>query len=343
VTVLASSKTANRKEAAIVTTVRNAARTLDSFVSYHLAIGFAHFYLFFDDPDDPDLRRFAAHPAVSAIARDSHLRRAWTSLPQYQDQADFVDSEVMARQVLNVELAMTLARERGIGWLLHIDSDELFYSPGQSADEHFAWLESQSLDAINYPNYEALPERDEIVDFFREVDLFKVPPQLCAGPLTEAGLRIMQATPQLQPNVFHFYSCGKSAVKLGTPDMQPKGVHSFVRPNNKYAAAQSTQHFILHYACCGFETFWTKYVTLGRFSDQWWRRYDIAAMIGTVHLEARDVVARGDREAARAFYRRRIALQDKHQADTLIASHILTRFSQPREILLGVERYGMAR
>ena len=40
----------------------------------------------------------------------------------------------MARQVLNAALpAMELAREKNLAWLLHLDADELFYSPGQSA------------------------------------------------------------------------------------------------------------------------------------------------------------------------------------------------------------------
>ncbi len=323
----------NGKGAAIVTTLRNASQTLDSFIAYHLAIGFSHLYLFFDDPDDPDLIRVRTNPSVTAIAHDVHLRRLWMSLPQYPAQAPFVDNEVMARQVLNVELAMTLARDREFGWLLHIDSDELFYSPNQSAAEHFAWLDDQPLEAINFPNYEAVPEQDEIGDFFREVDLFKVPPELRRVPMTEISVRLAQAVPQLLPNFFHFYGRGKSAVRLSAPGMQPEGVHSFIRPNDKYAAAQSAQQFVLHYACCGFETFWTKYVTLGRFSDRWWNRYDIATTIGPFHLQARDVVASGDRDAARAFYRQRIAIEDPLQVASLLAVGVLARFPQPRQII----------
>jgi len=126
--------------AAIVTTLRGAGAVLDSFIDYHLAIGFAHLFLFFDDPGDPDLSRAAANPAVTAIAHDESLRRAWTRLPQYEEQAAFLEREVMARQILNVQLAMEMARRQGLGWLLNIDADELFYSPGQSAGEYFAAL-----------------------------------------------------------------------------------------------------------------------------------------------------------------------------------------------------------
>src|SRR5581483_11796741 len=97
--------------AAIVTTLRNAGNVLDSFIAWHLGIGFAHLYLFFDDPADPDLPRLSADPRVTAIAHDPVLRERWRHLPQFAGQQAFLDREVMARQVLNTELAMELARE----------------------------------------------------------------------------------------------------------------------------------------------------------------------------------------------------------------------------------------
>ena len=322
-----------RAQAAIVTTLKNAGNVLDSFIAYHLAIGFAHLFLFFDDPADPDFLRAAAHPAVTAIAHDATLREHWRRLPQYAEQAPFIDREVMARQVLNIALAMELARERGFDWLLNVDSDELFFSPDESAADHFDALSKQPVETIVYLNYEAMPERDEIDDFFREVDLFKVPPELNRRPITADVVRAVKATPQFNPDFFHFYGAGKSAVRLSAPGMQPNGVHSFVRRSGQWQAAESRRQTILHYACCGFGAFWTKYVTLGRFSDQWWEKYDIAASIGRFHLDARDIVASGNRDAARAFYRQRVAMEDKQRVEALIKLGVLARFPQPRQIL----------
>lgn len=319
--------------AAIVTTLRNAGPVLDSFIAYHVAIGFGRLYLFFDDPHDPDLARAAAHPAVRAIAHDAGLRERWRRLGQYTDQAPFVDREVMARQVLNTELAMELARADGFAWLLHIDSDELFYSPHQSAAEHFESLDQQKLETVQYMNYEAVPERDDIGDCFREVDLFKVPPHLNRQAVTPALVQAIRRTPQLHPNFFNFYATGKSAVRLAATHMRPAGVHHFVQPDGRWEGGQSKHHFILHYACCGFENFWTKYVTLGRFADQWWEKYDIAQLAGPFHLEARDVVATGNRDVGRAFYRQRVSIQNKERINELLAVGALARFAQPREIL----------
>ena len=326
------------KGVAIVTTLRNAGRTLESFIAYHMAIGFSHLYLVFDDPSDPDLVRARAHPAVTALAHDADLRQAWTRLPQYAEQAEFIDKEVMARQVLNVKLAMGLAREDGYGWLLHIDSDELFYAPQQSASEHFADIDRQAHDTVRYLNFEAVPERDDINDFFREVDLFKVPPPLCRVPVVPATARLIQTTPQLLPTYFHFYSIGKSAVRLSATNMRPIGVHDFIHSNGTYPGTLNQQNYILHYPCCGFESLWTKYVTLGRFPNQWWKKYDIAAAIGPFHLQARDVVATGDKEAARQFYRTRLAIADREKSEALIAAGLLQRIAGPQKILAACAR-----
>jgi hypothetical protein len=314
--------------------LRQVGPVLDSFVSYHLAIGFDHLFLFFDDPRDPDLVRVHGHRSVTAIPCDTSLRKAWARLPRYPDHAPFIDTDVMTRQILNVVIAMRLARQQGYSWLLHIDADELFYSPRRSAAEHFAWLETLPFETVRYFNYEAANEREHITDCFREVELFKVPPNLNRGVPAEA-VALLRRTPQLHPQFFNFYGIGKSAVRLSVDDIYPSSVHEFTCTNRQCAALESADTFVLHYACCGFEMFWTKYLVLGRFPDQWGGMHDIKTLIGPFHLEARDVVAKGDREAARAFYRRRMILDDARTVEALTSFGILTRIPLPRRILEG--------
>lgn len=325
--------------AAIVTTLRNAAAVLDSFVSYHRAIGFAHLFLFFDDPADPDFARARAMDDVTAIAGDDALRTAWRTLPSYPLYSASLDSEVMSRQLLNVEHAMRLARRLGYDWLLNIDSDELFSAPNESAAEHFARLTATPAETVFYLNYEAIPEHEEIGDFFREVDLFKLPHGSVATHLGPAMRQVERSVRQLNP-FFHFYTNGKAAVRLSTEGLATAGVHRFRRPSGAIAGTQSLRQFVLHYPCCGFETFWTKYSTLGRFGDKWWGTHDIADAVGTFHLEARDVVMQGDRDAARAFYRERVAVCDPRVAAELIERGLVTRLHFPRDI---IARTGLAR
>ena len=239
----------------------------------------------------------------------------------------------MARQVLNAALAMDLARGHGLGWLLHIDADELFFSPGQSCAEHFLWAGAQEANTILYMNYEAVPEKIRIDDPFREVDLFKIAPGMQPGPDSEAGKQLLDSTPQLQPGRFHFYSNGKSAVRLAAAGMRPRSVHAFDDPLAPARPLQSRKQFVLHYACCGFENFWDKYRLLGGFSDQWFGRKEIRAAIGPMHLEARDVVATGDRELALEFYRRRIAIEDGELCEALISHRVLARFAKLRQAI----------
>lgn len=313
--------------AAIVTTLRDSAAVIGSFVAYHRAIGFDHIFLYFDDPADPSLAWARAQPQVTAIARDDGLRQAWTKLSRYGENAAHVEREVMARQVLNVEHAMNLARGMGLKWLLHIDADELFHLSAGDAAAHFAWLETTQIETVSYANFEALPEAEETGDFFRAVTLFKKPKLLRAPPSPDAKT-LIEKTGQLAPNFFHFYDNGKSAVRLSAAGMLPKGVHSFARPG-KYVSAQSPEQFILHYACCGFEAFWQKYRTLGRFADQWWDKYDIVASIGPFHMAARDAVMTGDRDHARRFYHERVMIDDPALIAELTRYNLLARVDEP--------------
>jgi hypothetical protein len=113
--------------------------------------------------------------------------------------------------------------------------------------------------------------------------------------------------------------------------MRPRGIHDFDDPAAPSLPLHSLTHLVLHYTCCGFEQFWRKYRTLGPFADKWFGRIDIRAAVGSsLHLEARDIVATGDREQALAFYRERIAMEDRERCEALIREGLLTRHSGPR-------------
>jgi len=325
--------------AAIVTTLRDAGPMLETFVSYHLKLGFAHLFLFFDDPADPDFARFAKHSNITALPHDAKLRQRWAELPEFETYAGFIDREVMARQVLNAALGIEMARQKNFGWLLHIDADELFFLPKRSLAEHLAAARDQGAEAISYRNFEAVPEKADIRDPFREVSLFKLPVEIAPEPATEAGRALLAQTPQIPPKRFHFYRNGKSAMRLDGPNLRPNGVHKFVNWNGETHEATAPDAFVLHYACCGFEAFWRKYATLGAFADQWLDQFDIRGTIGPLHLDSRDMIAGGDRDAALAFYRRRIAMEDSERVRSLLQHRILTRVSRPKELLQTVSPF----
>eukprot|EP00953_Heterococcus_sp_UTEX-ZZ885_P012749 7301-Heterococcus_DN1.PRE.1 len=70
---------------------------------------------------------------------------------------------------------MRLAEQQGLTWLLHIDSDELFYTPEPSVVQHFDWLDSQGILQLTYSNNEGVPEVQQCADsdYFEHVTLFK--------------------------------------------------------------------------------------------------------------------------------------------------------------------------
>ncbi|CAE8601156.1 unnamed protein product, partial [Polarella glacialis] len=122
---------------------------VESFIRYHLAIGFQRVTLFFDAPDEPGEMEVAeAAVSCAAFARRAGLGEVvvnlctadwWKAeLPQsrfvqrrgsaqdriYNDLMELYEDihDVQARQCLAMEHALRKAVQDGFDWLLHIDS-----------------------------------------------------------------------------------------------------------------------------------------------------------------------------------------------------------------------------
>lgn len=320
---------------AIVTTLRGAGSFLDDFIAWHTATGFGRLYLVFDDPDDPDRGRAVGLPGVEAIACDDDWRARWRGSPLFPDLGSSVEMEVMARQLLNASLVADMARRDGFDWLLHIDIDELFHAPGGNARALFDALLLRDVEVIAFPNMEAVPEHETTDRPFAAVTLFKVPVEHMRriASVDPALADVLRRSPRFGAGFFNLYSNGKSAVRLAAPGLQPFGVHDFDRPDGSARHLRTTEAVVLHYACCGLETFRAKYALLGRFPDRWWNRYDIAAAIGPFHLQARDVVMGGDEQAIADFYRARIAMTDPAEAAFWERPGLLRRLPGPSRLL----------
>lgn len=339
---------------AIVSTIRNAGAVIKSFLHYHLSIGFEHIFLFFDDPHDDSIGQVENNPQVTIIRHDDELRRAWEKTRAYAEFGSirrYIDpdlslsdspSSVIARQSLNVGVAIELALEKKFDWLLHIDGDELFYSPNKSVSEHFQTLSDANIQRAVYLNYEGVPQITDISDYFREVTVFKKNVKcISGGVFTDQQSATIQSVPQLSEQFFLFYSRYKSAARVSKGLLLPD-IHWFRLPDEQkerwsgrrsISTFFSQQRLILHYSCCGFEHFWNKYTTLGRFPDKWFGNVDIAKKIGPFHLKARDIVAVGDREVAMEFYKTRVVINDEQVINRLIDEGLLARIVGPSSIL----------
>jgi Glycosyl transferase family 2 len=148
---------------AIVGTFRASLSDTIRHVNYHLNTGIDHLFLFFDDPADPAIDALAEYKQVTCIRCDD----------QYWFKSGFnVEAwDLDQRQLINANAGLRLAREMGIGWITHIDSDELLY-----AEEGIAKALSRiapNVEVIAFQVLEAVPERFEHECAFEQVRLFK--------------------------------------------------------------------------------------------------------------------------------------------------------------------------
>lgn len=327
------------QRAAIVTTVRNPGPSFESFLRYHSAIGFDHILVFFDDPHDAAIETARSFCNVTIKRNDARLRKLWADTQIAAKSPYFVSfwkSELMARQSLNAEIAIQLAAQKKIDWLLHIDCDELFYLFDGNVSEHFQSLTERRVKNAVYANYEAIPEALRITDFFKKVSLFKRNFWLSPKQRLNSRQRsIIKKVPQLPDDLFMFYRNGKSAARIRA-GLLPDGAHRFVQqpPGRRAGSFFCDDAVILHYACCGFRNFWSKYETLGYFADKWFDSVDIAKTMGSFHLESRDVVARGDEHAGRKFYRERVLMNDPAAIRSLLDNRIACRITEPGRTLI---------
>lgn len=175
--------------------------------------------------------------------------------------APFVSTEVQARQTLNAQvgtrlprpallcsallfpsytrrltrlvaniLAVSLALNDGMDWLLHLDSDELFgLLDTTTLHQHFAQLDSAGIGQLTYCNHEGIPTMEDTLDPFLQVTHFRM--HLCQVPLTSEAHRCIEFWKRRSPEGQYFlgYDNGKSAVRV-LPGLVPASVHSWRLP-----------------------------------------------------------------------------------------------------------------
>ena len=77
---------------------------------------------------------------VTVRTKNDVIRKEWETTVSYKKNinfAGFLEKEVMARQILNVELAIRQCLIMNIDWIIHIDCDELFVVNRGTLDDHF--------------------------------------------------------------------------------------------------------------------------------------------------------------------------------------------------------------
>lgn len=347
---------ASDASAAIVCTLlmpKHAHTTVRSFLAYHLGVGFEHVFLFFDDPKDAtiaDAETFGKEK-VTVLKRTSDLKETLRKrCKTWADLGAFYEEEVQARQSLNAELALHLAKEKNVGWLLHIDSDELFYVGKEtSIRSHFETLNRKGIYQLTYTNHEGVPEKHDVKDYFKEITLFRRHFfHLGMSAEVRDAMKWWESRTQ-HGQYFLAYDNGKSATRV-VDGVLPKSVHSWKLPPALEHKSFTTlvdprsldlsrvysceEPCILHYVVCGFDWFWSKYEILGEFPSSWFG--GAMPIAPCFHLDSRDVFAEGRQDVAKMFYEREVLL-DPIEHDAVRREHlergVLFRTTVPRDLL----------
>jgi hypothetical protein len=226
--------------------------------------------------------------------------------------------------MLNVQIAIDMSLEMQINWLLHIDSDELFYCPNQNVNDHFQQMQAKGLTAVQYLNFEAIVTQFEVNDFFKEMVYFKKHPAVLS-PHHHAFIKAQKRYANL-PLYFLFYMIGKSAAKIES-ELLPKDVHSFYTLHEPFTDPDCC---ILHYPVSGYNNFVTKYKVLGKFNNTWFGHRQINLPF---HLLSRDVYQRNDEVFMKDFYKKYVLFPESEELENWIKNDIIVKIVEPLKIL----------
>uniref|UniRef100_A0A1D2A8P6 Glycosyltransferase family 92 protein n=2 Tax=Auxenochlorella protothecoides TaxID=3075 RepID=A0A1D2A8P6_AUXPR len=235
------------------------------WLQYNKAIGVARFYLFVQGRAAlPENIAGLQHlPEVTVVPYDDKLKQTHATSRIWKEQwlAAFFhkpcNHELFVLQSLNMEEAIKLARKDDMDWILHVDTDELMYpagSPGFSLQEVLGAVPSH-VDSLVFPNYEALPEREDVLNPFLEVTLFKKNFQHIVSDLY---FKNYVSVAHGNPNYFVTYANGKAAARIH-PGLRPNGAHRWSSYEKSMEEWTSEVAAVLHY-------------TYNRFSDLKGRR-----------------------------------------------------------------------
>jgi hypothetical protein len=136
------------------------------WIYFHKVIGVSTFYLFVEGKAaSPNVSRvLETIPGVKVIYRTKELEEkqaksriwneTWLSSFFYKP----CNYELFVKQSLNMEMAITMAQDAGMEWIIHLDTDELIHPSGTHEYSLRKLLGniSADVDVVIFPNYVSL-------------------------------------------------------------------------------------------------------------------------------------------------------------------------------------------
>ncbi|CAN0890503.1 Glycosyltransferase-like KOBITO 1 [Linum grandiflorum] len=244
--------------------------------------------------------------------------------------------ELFVKQTLNMEMAIVMAREAGVDWIFHLDTDELIH-PAGAAEYSLTRLLSDlpgDVDMVVFPNYESSVERDDIKEPFSEVSMFKKNYDHLPRDVYFGNYR---AATRGNPNYFLTYGNGKSGARV-VDHLRPNGAHRWHNYKKSPNEVKFEEAAVLHY-------------TYPKFSDLTSRRdrcgckptkEDVKRCFMLEFDRAAFIIAStaSDEEMLR-WYRERVVWTDKQLIIKLQRKGILTRIYSPMVIIQALREAGV--
>lgn len=260
----------------IVATVKAPLECLQAWRRHHERIGIRRFILFFDDPNDPSFDALKDEKGVTAVRCDD---RYWRDNGEKPNQ-------VPPRQIVNLHRGMFMARELGVDWIAHIDSDELI-RPLCPMDEV---LSRAGVNALLLDLREAVSERMDYKSIF-EPTLFKKPPS--QGQMRTAR-RLGCKNAFGYGSFFHGHTQSKTLFRLDG-NVRRMGIHRPLEWHGEPSMGMTRDIQLLHFDGVGFADWDAKWAarSVNHFGMRPARRRQLEAY--------RDAAARGESSRLRLF------------------------------------------
>ncbi|WP_416563146.1 hypothetical protein [Nocardia testacea] len=279
-----------RHDLLICSTIMNPGPSLHHWIEYHLRRADI-IMIFMDDPGQ--------RPLFEPFAKNDRV----LLMPGVTARTDLTPSGLFNREVANYQEAVSYALDKGISWLIPLDSDEILYDEGDHS-----WRTMANVGHVTFMNHEAVPADHEITDCFTECTLFRVNGR----------------------GDFMAYGNGKSAVRV-TRNVTA-GVHQFGGYEGEHRTVEHP--VILHYPNPSFNSWVTKFGAFEDFSDFWWDNPNCPIVIQFM-LRSRDLLraARetGNWDEAREYFA--TWSLDAATREKLLQTEVLRRYDPMREII----------
>ncbi|KZV19585.1 glycosyltransferase-like KOBITO 1 [Dorcoceras hygrometricum] len=311
---------------------------------YHKVIGVSTFFLFVEGraASPPVAKVLESIPGVKVIYRTKDLEEqqarsriwneSWLSSFFYKP----CNYELFVKQSLNMEMAIVMARDAGMDWILHLDTDELIHPAGaREYSLRQLLLDVPShVDMVIFPNYESSVERDDVKEPFTEVSMFK---RNYDHLTKDTYFGMYKESTRGNPNYFLTYGNGKSIARV-QDHLRPNGAHrwhNYMKTPNEIKFEEAA---VLHY-------------TYAKFSDLTSRR-DRCGCKPTKEDVKRCFMLEFDRDAfiiastateeeMLNWYREHVVWTDRTVNLKLLRKGILTRIYAPMTIIQGLRESGI--